>query len=290
MFGTKLCWCSILLSSFFYNVCYSQNGVDVPVVYLNQFNTFLTTNPSSIVDTSTLEMGAFYNAYAGAFSKIRNFEAYCFYRPSAKSSWLLEMNSDQQGPSFKKNKFYGGYMQQVPFSEKLNAQVGAKIGMVNYLFKPSQSGIGGSDFGLDGSLSFSLFTKNWLIGSALHQFTSTKLQPIEQLFILEDYWETQGYYLFEKPNYTIKTGLRGRFTSIQNVYQASTQIECYSLLVGGSVSNLGYTMSLGYAGKTPNFENQKTLISFLYYIPSVENLKVINQNRFEVILKVFINR
>lgn len=290
MVRIRLCWYVTLFTLFSYTTCYSQGGVDVPVVYFNQFNTLLTTNPSAIIDTSTIEVGSFYNAFGGAFSKIRNLEAYCFYRPSTKSSWLLELNSDQQGPVFQKNKFYLGHMRQVVLTQKLSAQIGVKLGAVNYLFKPSQSGVGGSDIGLDGTLSISLFTHHWLIGSALHQFTSTKLQPIQQLFILEDYWETQAYYLIERPNYTIKAGGRCRFTSIQNVFQASTQVEAYSILAGGSVSNLGYTMSLGYSGKTPGLENQKTLISFLYYIPSSEKLQIVNQNRYEIVLKIFINR
>ena len=272
------------------NVCFSQSAIDVPVVYLNQFNTFLTTNPAAIVDTSKLELGSFYNAFTGGFSKIRNFEAYCFYRPTSKSSWLVEINSDQQGPVFKKNKIYGGYMQHLQLSEKWNAQLGAKIGAVNYAFKPSQSGVGGSDFALDGTLSLSFFTRNWLFGSAMHQFTSSSLQPIDQIFVLGNYWETQAYYLLVKPYYTVKSGVRFRLTDIQNVYQISSQLELHSMLIGGSVSNIGYTMSIGYAGKTSEADKRKTLLSFLYYIPSVENLQIVHQNRLEIIVKVFIAR
>jgi len=63
---------------------HSQENNGAPEYYFNQFNTFLTTNPASIVDSSYLEIGTFYSAFSGGFSGIRNFEAYAIFRPSRK--------------------------------------------------------------------------------------------------------------------------------------------------------------------------------------------------------------
>lgn len=279
----------LIFTLFLSTSLFAQEGTDIPVYYFNQFNATITSNPSAIIDTSKIELGTFYSSFTGPFSKIKNFEAYCFYRPSTKASWLIEVNSDQQGPVFQKNKIYAGHLQNIFLNNTLRLQMGTKLGVANYFFKPSQSGVGGSDYGLDGSVSLSLYSNKWLIGSAWQQFASTTIQPIDQVYTLNDYWEVMGYYLWDNPNFSIKSGLRSRLSSIQNSIQLSSQVEYTSFLAGGSISNLGFSISGGFMGAPLNTYDHKMLISFLYYVPYNTNLKSINQKRLELILKVFIS-
>lgn len=278
-----------IFALFVFNSSFGQDGADIPVYYFNQFNTTITNNPSAIVDTSKIELGAFYNAFSGAFSKIRNFEAYCFYRPSTKSSWFLELNSDQQGPVFQKNKIYAGHLQNITLSKQIRLQMGMKLGVVNYSFEPSQNGTGGSDYGFDGTVSLSLFTQKWLIGSAWQQFLSTELQPIDQTYILDDYWEVHAYYLWKNNQITVKSGIRNRIAPIQTAVQLSTQVQYLSFLAGGSISNLGFSLNGGFLGNFVKIHHRQILINFLYYTPFNSNLKIVRQNRMEIILKVFIS-
>ena len=87
-------------------VNFSQNAVEVPEYFHNQFHTYIASNPASIFDSSKVELGSYYNSFTGAFSKIRNFEAYGIYRPFLRNNFLFELSSDQQGPLFQKNKLY----------------------------------------------------------------------------------------------------------------------------------------------------------------------------------------
>lgn len=270
------------------SICFGQEAIDVPEYYFNQFNTFLSTNSASIIDTSKLELGSFYSSFSGGFSKIRNFEAYAIYRPSQRSSWLVEFNSDQQGPVFQKNRFYVGHMQRIALNKTINLQLSAKLGIANYSFKQSSGGVGGSDSGLDGAAGLSLFTKKWLIGSSLHQFPSTELRPINQIFSLSNYWEFHGYYLFGGGDFQLKTGIRSRVTKSNNTYQLSTQANYYSLLLGSSISNLGYSFSLGYHGIIPSMDQKRTMLSILYLVPNSNNLQSVNHARYELVFKFFI--
>ena len=105
---------------------------------------------------------------------------------------MFELSSDQQGPVFQKNKLYLGYFTRILLTKKIKTQIGIKLGVVNYSFKPSMSGTGGSDFGLDGAVHFSVLHQNWLLGGSMFQFPSTELQPINQSFILKRYYDFHG--------------------------------------------------------------------------------------------------
>lgn len=274
---------STLFLLLLYQVNFSQNAVEVPEFFHNQFHTYITSNPSSIFDSSKVELGTLYNSFTGAFSKIRNFEAYGIYRPSARNNFIFQLSSDQQGPVFQKNRLYLGYFTRILLTKDFKTQIGIKLGGVNYSFKPSLSGTGGSDFGLDGAVFFSVLHQKWLLGASLFQFPSTELQPINQIFVLNRYYDLHGYYLIKKWNYRIKSGVRTRLSANQNIYQFSSEIDYKSFLVGASISNIGYSISAGYSLESVESKN-KTLIQFLYFIPPLNGLKIINQNKFEIVL------
>jgi len=160
----------------------------------------------------------------------------------------------------------------------------------NYSFKPSLGGVGGSDFGIDGTLGLSIYTEKWLIGSSFNQFTSPELQPINQIFSLPSYWEFHGNYLFGKhgADFTVNTGLRSRVTSSGTLYQLSALAQYYSVQVGSSLSNIGYSFSAGYEWVIPGLENKKTLLSILYQVPNNNNLQFVNQSKFEIVLKFLV--
>ena len=265
-------------------VNFSQSSIELPEYFHNQFHTYIASNPSSIFDSSKVELGALYNSFTGAFSKIRNFEAYGIYRPSVRNNFILELNSDQQGPLFQKNRLYLGYFTRLFITNKIKTQIGIKLGAVNYSFKPTTSGTGGSDFGVDGGVYLSVLGQKWLLGASMLQFPSTDLQPIQQKFILKRYYDLHGYYLIKKLHFTIKTGVRTRLSSIQNVFQLSSELSYKSFLVGASISNVGHSISAGI--NLNSIESKtKTLIQFLYFIPPLNDLKVINQNKFEIAVK-----
>lgn len=266
-----------------------QKVSDTPPYFMNSVHTIISQNPAASTDTSRIELGSFYHYFTGGFSKIRSFHFYSIIRNKHKNGFSFDFNSDQQGPIFQKNRFYGGYIQRIPLTRDIYSQLAVKVGLVNYFFKASQGGIGGSDIAFDGHVGGSLFGKSWLVGATWHQFAPDQLQPIAQVFLLRHYWELIGKKTVDITSiFSMTSYWRSRISSPMSIHQFTLEVNAFDVFTGIGVSNEGLNLQAGYEGFLFSRKKQNRFhLSLLYFSPINRQNNSIGFQKFEIVLKAY---
>ena len=178
-----------------------------------QFEQFQRTNslytPCNLDTNYSTSISLGNRSYTGLFRGVNRIYLDVEHQLQKKNNSIshigLLVKSENEGPLFRRNKIYGRYSQKLPLTSNLELCIGASIGMVNSAFGASQTSPGGSATALDMNVGLAIRYKNLQLGSAYQQITNSVLQPLNQTFTLNDYF---NFHLNYGYNFNRQTGLR----------------------------------------------------------------------------------
>lgn len=177
-----------------------QTGTLMPDVYDQFFQNYYLINPAN-TDTSGIILNMGHKSQLGAFRGIRQtyFDANFRIKSSHFSnrhSFGVQLFNNSEGDFFSKNRAYARYAFDIPLSDLYYLSAGLSFGMVDYVFKATQSSAGGSDITYDGNLGFWLVGNRLKAGASMQQVFQRKLIPIGQEFVLRRQYNANLVYTF----------------------------------------------------------------------------------------------
>lgn len=101
------------------------------------------------------------------------------------------------GPFINRSRVYGRYSWSGRLGLNSSLSGGVGIGLINYYFTASQFGGGGSSTVIDANAGIWYLRRQLKIGLSYNQFTSSVLKPVNQLFSLKPYWNTNLVYTID---------------------------------------------------------------------------------------------
>jgi hypothetical protein len=118
----------------------------------------------------------------------------------------FQVINNREGEFINRNRFSGRYSWRNQISMKASISAGISIGLVNYSFKTSQTGTGGSDFAPDGNIGVWYLRPSFGAGFSAQQIFRSSLQPVAQEFVLNRFYNFNIYKNFVlSPSLNFKT-------------------------------------------------------------------------------------
>lgn len=101
--------------------------------------------------------------------------------------------NNREGNFINRTRLYGRYGWRLRLSSRSSISTGVSLGFINYSFRSSQAGVGGSDLKPDGNLGVWYLRPNTGIGISLQHLSEPDLQPVFQRFKIKRYGNVLGY-------------------------------------------------------------------------------------------------
>lgn len=171
----------------------AQDGNIVPALFDQFFNDYYLVNPANEDSTASFRLRAGNRSLTGVFQGVNRvyFDADAAFKTQRgdrfHSAGIQAINS-REGEFFSKSRLYGRYSWRTGLTEGSALSAGLSVGIVNYAFRSSQASAGGSSTVLDGNAGIWYLRRRWKLGVSMQQIFQQKLQPINQIFILNRYY------------------------------------------------------------------------------------------------------
>lgn len=159
----------------------------------------------------------------------------------------------RQTSLFTRSKAHVNYGFRIPISKGNYWVTSSQVGLANVFFASSGVTPGGSDLGLDASLSTSLVLGDWSGGLAVHQLPEASLVPIFVEFKLNRYYETivSKRSILSK-NLQIKNGINAILQNNSLLINTDHHLvvkDQYSLLFSTDILFNNLSVGFNYQGK-----------------------------------------
>lgn len=171
-----------------------QSQIALPVNYEFQqfFEVYNYMNPS-VVDSSKIFSIRLHNRTSfGLFEGVqRNILVAnkIFFKNNRRFATLgIAATRASDGPFIQRNGLYISGAWFTKLSSRWAISAGMKVGSLNYVFKPSQYSVGGSDWAWDGAIGLSLYSPKVIVGLSIQQILPSTLRPLDYIVFLNPYW------------------------------------------------------------------------------------------------------
>lgn len=267
----------------------AQDGSLVPALFDQFFNNYYLVNPANDDSTSSLKIRLGNRSLTGLFSGVNRI--YFDADLSIKSKRYARVQSigiqainNREGEFFSKSRLYGRYSWQLKVSPGAVLSVGASIGFVNYAFRASSASPGGSSMVLDGNTGFWYLRKRFKAGLSMQQMFQGKLQPVNQSFTLNRFYNLNIAKFFPiSPYLNLTTHLYSRF---QNNEQEPVTIELASVFEIQRKVEAGFNYrhknGISFLGGIKAIKIGSLYMSFMAsYMASMRDISGVNDNMVE---------
>lgn len=177
------------------------------------------------------------------------------------------IHNSNQGEFIHNNRIYARYSWTTRLSVDKAVSLGVQVGVVNYQFEPSVASAGGSDIAPDLGIGIWFLSSNLQIGLAANQLLNSTLQPINEVYILNTYYNLMAKGRIDfTPFVFAELHARATYSSSLNFSaQLSPLVVIHDLLeVGvGYQYDKGMLSSLGLRGVKLGKGNLKFAVSYL---------------------------
>ncbi len=114
--------------------------------------------------------------------------------------------NNREGNFINRSRLYGRYSWRFRLSRLASLAAGASVGVINYSFRSSQAGVGGSDLAADGNIGLWYLRPAMGIGVSLQHLSSPELRPVNQNFKIIRYSNLIAFREFLlSPSLTVNT-------------------------------------------------------------------------------------
>lgn len=167
----------------------AQQAVTVPVLFNQYFTNFYLVNPAIYDPSYKFRAVAGDHSQTGLFQGVSRIvvDADLGLKAQREGTFHyvgIQAINDREGEFFSKSRLYGRYSWSTRISSTASLSAGASIGFVDYAFKASQAGAGGSALVPDGNAGMWFLSRKLKAGLAVQQMFNQKLTPIRQTFRL----------------------------------------------------------------------------------------------------------
>jgi type IX secretion system PorP/SprF family membrane protein len=178
-----------------------------PVRFGQYYNCFSLINPAATGAEEKAEVSVEDQNLLGDFSKVSTFYLNASIRISPNN---LRMNSsfsalgvmlynEREGKYLNRSRVYLMYAWHGYLTRTLKIAGGLQLGVMNYNVKGTPLSGDGSDIAPDGIAGLWLYSKKFHLGASYNQLFKSKLQPLNEITILQPYFNFDGSYKLDLP-------------------------------------------------------------------------------------------
>ena len=195
----------------------AQDGNIVPAHFDQFFNNYYLLNPANEDSASSLRLRVGNRSLTGVFQGVNRiyFDADAGLRTKRKDRFHsigIQAFNSREGEFFSKSRLYGRYSWRTGLTANSALSAGVSFGIVNYAFRSSQASAGGSSSVADGNTGVWYLRRRWNLGVSMQQIFEQQLQPINQIFILNRYYNFNLTNFFPLgPHLDLTTHLYSRY-------------------------------------------------------------------------------
>ncbi|MFN6945512.1 MAG: PorP/SprF family type IX secretion system membrane protein [Cytophagaceae bacterium] len=196
--------------------------------YADRFNLFFKNyaiyNPASIGTVSNLEANVSYKSLTGLFSQVNTYYTNVNFRANRgereggehKHNFGLTLFGDKEGEFFRRSRAYLNYSFHLEVGENLFIAAGTSLGLVNYTYRSSTAGMGGSDLAFIGNVGLWVYNDRVRAGVSVNDFPNNSVRPIdEETVLFRHYVFTGDYRLDIDHNLSLRPVLSATFSDVQ---------------------------------------------------------------------------
>lgn len=263
-------------------------------LHFNQFTESIYLNNSSIHGVYQQKQGKIgYLGHSGVLKKIRSFYAFYYSKLPQKNTnspqFLgLSVINDQEGLLLQQTKIYIHYNWHTNLTEKLHLSAGISLGVNSYFIDGDTPQTKGSDMAPDGSFGIWLAHEKYYIGLASNQLFESKLQPLQETFLLKrTYQSNLGYLLLNKEKGKLYIHSEIHYLDKNYVTSDASLLFNYRDFAFIGISNY-WEENIGFSIGLQQKVDKGYLIGFFsYHVPIISQQKT-EINTFEITIS-FIN-
>jgi type IX secretion system PorP/SprF family membrane protein len=169
------------------------------------FNNYYLLNPANTDTSYKVKIRATDKSLTGLFQGVSRiyFDGDAKIKAGKQAFHFLGVQAvnSREGDFINLSKLFVRYSWRQRISEGSSLSAGISLGFVNYAFKTTQAGPGGSDATPDGSAGIWYLRERFAVGFSVQQMFKGKLQPVNQVFELNRYYNFNAYKIFRLSPY-----------------------------------------------------------------------------------------
>jgi len=265
-----------------------QSRSEVPDLFDQFFNNYYLLNPAASDTSYKFKIRGENRTQTGLFEGISKLYADVDFKirdKEGRSQFIgVQAINFKEGDFINRSRLYARYSWRTELSESSSLAAGAALGIVNYNFKGSQAGAGGSSTVLDGSVGVWYSWKKLYLGFAGQQILRNKLQPINQEFQLDRYWNCNMFYSFQVTQFLdFNPHLYTRLQKGTDNVQLAGIFDIYDLVSAGV--NLKYKRGIAFIAGFKNLRIGNSGFSlYASYMAGINSPSILDDNAVEFYL------
>jgi type IX secretion system PorP/SprF family membrane protein len=169
------------------------------------FNNYYLLNPANTDTSYKVKIRATDKSQTGLFQGVSRiyFDADAKIKSGKQAFHFLGVQAvdSREGEFINLSKLFVRYSWRQRISQGSSLSAGISLGFVNYAFKATQAGPGGSDAVPDGSAGIWYLRERFAIGFSTQQMFKGKIRPINQVFELNRYYNINAFKIFRLSPY-----------------------------------------------------------------------------------------
>lgn len=278
----------IVVIFIFPSIVRGQSRSEVPDLFDQFFNNYYLLNPAAADTSYKFKIRGENRTQTGLFEGISKLYADADFKireKEGRSQFIgLQAVNFKEGDFINRSRLYGRYSWRTNLSEYSSLSAGAALGIVNYNFRGSQAGAGGSSTVMDGCIGIWYSWKRLYLGVAGQQILRNQLQPINQQFQLERYWNCNMFYSFHISHVLDFTPhLYTRLQKGTDNVQVAGVFDIYDLVSAGV--NLKYKRGVAFIAGIKNIKvGNSTFSLYASYLAGTNSPSILDDNAVEFYL------
>lgn len=207
----------------------AQVSPAIPDYFDQYFNNYYLLNPANTDTTYKYKAALDNKAQTGLFKGVNKIYFDGDLKLNSENKVVyhfigVQVINNREGEFISRSRLYGRYSIRTRISSRASLSTGISLGLVNYSFKTSQAGSGGSDAAPDGNIGIWYLRETFTLGFSAQQLLNGKLTPINQEYELSKYYNfnlTKTFVIH--PYINVHTHLYSRFQKNQS---SNTSLAC----------------------------------------------------------------
>jgi len=289
--GKELFLFFLLLIELFPPPCKAQVNVSVPVLFDQFTHNYYLLNPANSDSTYKLMAKTGNKSQSGLFQGVSALyiDGDLKIKTNRKEVFHflgVQFINSKEGDFINQSRVYGRYSWRTNITSRSSLSAGLALGFVNYSFKSSQAGVGGSAFTPDGSAGIWYLRDQFGAGFAVQQMFKGKLQPVNQFFVLDRYYNLTIYKILPISTFVnFNTHFYAQFEKEQAVNLSLTGlVDLYEKLEFGI--NYRYLKGIAFVGGLKKIHIASSALSLYFSYLSRTGKISINDNAVELFLSL----
>ncbi len=255
--------------------------------YFDQFyNNYYLVNPANADSSYTFSANVGNKAQTGLFQGVSKLYMDLDLRKASGKNVFhffgIQAITNKEGDFIHKSRLTGRYSWRGKISNHASLSAGISAGFINYAFSTSQSGAGGSAWAPNGNAGIWYLRKKLSLGISMQQFFNQKIQPVNQVFLLQSYYNfTARYFFTVNPFLKIHTHLYSKLQKqLPAYFTLATIFEIQEKFEAGI--NYSYLRGIGGIAGIKKIRIGSSRFSFYFSYSVNTSIVQLNDNAFEL--------